>query len=233
MRLDFTDIADGFILADAELAPQSEWFEPGYWRSRGTAGTFGGGRGQAVSAGEHGQWVLRHYHRGGLPGRVFNDGYLWTGANSARPVNELRVLTSLVEKGAPVPGPVAARVLRTGFKYRGDLLTTKIPDARTLADSAATLAAEDWGEVGRAIRRFHAAGGWHADLNAHNILLAPRGVFIIDLDRGRLVTPGTRLQRRNLDRLERSLLKLSWLPGVAPGWQQLLDAWRGEPTDSG
>ncbi|MDN5864764.1 MAG: 3-deoxy-D-manno-octulosonic acid kinase [Gammaproteobacteria bacterium] len=226
MRLDCSDIAGGIILADGDLTPQSDWFEPDYWLRRDAGEPIGEGRGRAVGAGEKGQWVLRHYHRGGLPGRFLDDGYLWRGAEATRPVRELRLLAALCERGAPVARPVAARVLRAGLVYRGDILTERVMEARTLGERAVRLDPETWARVGETIRRFHAAGGWHADLNAHNILIAPAGVFVIDLDRGRLVAPGARGQRSNLDRLHRSLLKLGRLPGVEAGWQALLDAYR-------
>ncbi|MGH8161888.1 MAG: 3-deoxy-D-manno-octulosonic acid kinase [Gammaproteobacteria bacterium] len=230
MRLDCTHIAGGFILADAALEPKSEWFEPGYWREQGVGKPIGRGRGQAVSAGEEECWVLRHYHRGGFPGRFIADTYFWRGKAATRPARELRLLAALYERDAPVARPVASRVLRAGLLYRGDILTVRVNDARTLGDCARELGAEEWRSVGEAISRFHAAGGWHADLNAHNILVAPAGIFIVDLDRGRLVSPGASSQRRNLDRLERSLDKLGLLPEVKQGWQALLAAYRPWPT---
>jgi len=228
MRLDFSDIPGGFILADSALEPESAWFEPEYWRSRGVGEPIGRGRGQTVTAGETGVWVLRHYRRGGVPGRLLDDDYLWLGAERARPVREMRVLNALFERGAPVVKPVAARVLRPGLRYWGDILTERVVAARTLAECATDLNEAGWREVGTAIAAFHGAGGWHADLNAHNILMASGCVAIIDLDRGRLVKPGGTNQRHNLDRLERSLVKLGLLPAAARGWQALRDAYSGQ-----
>lgn len=226
MRLDFTGIAHGFILADSGLRPESDWFEPGYWAGRGAGEPIGAGRGQVVSAGERGRWVLRHYRRGGLPGRLLDDVYPWRGLEAARPVRELRVLAALCARGAPVARPVAARVLRSGPVYRADILTERIAGARPLGNAAARLTEKMWARVGAAIRRFHEAGGWHADLNANNILVAPAGAFVIDLDRGRIVAAGSRCQRRNLARLRRSFLKLGRLPAAEHEWQVLLSAYR-------
>ncbi len=225
MRLDCTDIAGGFILSAVGRAPESAWFEPDYWRKRGAGEPVGRGRGQAVSAGENARWVLRHYHRGGLPGRFVSDAYLWIGKSAARPARELRLLVELAARGAPVVRPVAVRVLRTGPFYRGDILTVRLHNACPLGDCARELGIEDWRRIGETIARFHSAGGWHADLNAGNILIAPAGVFVVDLDRGRLIEPGGSVQRRNLDRLERSLAKLHLLPDAGPGWQALLAAY--------
>ncbi len=75
--------------------------------------------------------------------------------------------------------------------------------------------------MGRSAGALHAAGGVHADLNAHNFLL-PRGggdAVILDFDRARVVggeVPGL-LARMNLRRLRRSLDKL--------GLEAALEAW--------
>jgi 3-deoxy-D-manno-octulosonic acid kinase len=58
------------------------------------------------------------------------------------------------------------------------------------------------------IARFHGAGVWHADLNAHNVLVSPAGIYLIDFDRGRLRAPADDWQQANLQRLRRSLVKL-------------------------
>lgn len=226
MRFERTAIPGGFILADAEVAAAADWFDAEHWRGQGQGSALGRGRGLALSAGPGGCWVLRHYRRGGMPGRWSEDCYLWTGAERTRPVRELRVLARLREAGAPVPRPVAARVLRRGLFYRGDLLTERVAGAVTLAQAAPTLPPEGWRTVGRALRRFHAAGGGHADLNAHNVLVAPAGVVIVDLDRGRIVRPGSPAQRRSVARLERSLTKLGHLPARRAGWDVLLAGYR-------
>ena len=82
--------------------------------------------------------------------------------------------------------------------------------AETLADrlAVAGIGRELAEEVGALVARFHREGVWHADLNAHNVLIAPGGLYLIDFDRGRLrdVAEGWRLA--NLQRLRRSMLKL-------------------------
>lgn len=225
MRFRKTVIPGGFILADESLSPEPGWFEPDFWRAAGEGVPLGRGRGTAFSAGREGQWVLRHFRRGGLPGRLVSDRYAWLGERRTRPVHEFRVLAALRKAGAPVPAPVAARVQRSGATWRGDILVERIRAARTLADAAPSLPEARWRETGRAIRRFHEAGGWHADLNANNILLAPDGVWIIDLDRGRCACANRRRQRANLTRLHRSLLKLGLLPAAADGWRALITAY--------
>lgn len=155
------------------------------------------------------QLVLRHYRRGGLPAWFLADRYLWLGLRRTRPWREWHLLASLHDRGLPVPRPVAARVVRHGIFYRGDLITERLP-AEPLSAwlRTAPLPAERWRGIGACIRRFHDAGVFHADLNAHNVLLAAEGpVFVIDFDRGELRTPGAWCGA-NLRRLERSLRKL-------------------------
>jgi 3-deoxy-D-manno-octulosonic acid kinase len=104
---------------------------------------------------------------------------------------------------------VAAVYVRHGATYRADLITARIPDAETLAERVHRGEADEtlWRRVGATIGRFHAAGLDHADLNARNVLIAGGDVFLLDLDRGVLRPPGS-WSRRNLARLERSLLRL-------------------------
>jgi tRNA A-37 threonylcarbamoyl transferase component Bud32 len=66
--------------------------------------------------------------------------------------------------------------------------------------------------AGAAIRRFHDAGGSHADLNIKNLLLCDCGagieVIVIDLDRARADRPPSPARRmRELMRLVRSIHK--------------------------
>ena len=89
------------------------------------------------------------------------------------------------------------------------LMIERIPDARDLVAllQESPLPAAIWTEIGRVIARLHRAGIWHADLNAHNILLDVREqVWLIDFDKCRERSPG-RWQQANLARLQRSLHK--------------------------
>ncbi len=161
---------------------------------------------------EGASWVLRHYRRGGLVANLLDDGYLWTGAARTRSFAEWRLLRRLREWELPVPQPVAARYVRTGFTYRADLITVELPVRQTLASllSAGPLPLATWSAVGRCIHRFHARGVQHADLNAHNLLLRAEGdaVYVLDFDRGRLRRRGA-WEQRVLARLRRSLLKVT------------------------
>ncbi|TAL87426.1 MAG: 3-deoxy-D-manno-octulosonic acid kinase [Rhodanobacter sp.] len=229
--------AAGRILFDADIATQvdHDWFAQAYWHQQGALQMQVGGRGGvAMIASPLGDLVLRHYRRGGMVARWLGDRYLWTGADRTRAANEFRLLGEIARRGLPGPVAVAARHLRHGLFYSADLITRRIGGAQTLAQclAAGHLDAALAGDVGALVARFHRAGIWHADLNAHNVLLANGALYLIDFDRGRLRKPARAWQQANLQRLRRSLLKLgAAAPGVAAFeqaiWQPLLERYRG------
>lgn len=225
--------------------PDAALFDTARWRGLGALTAADRGRGGAwflrpqvagtlAAAPPAEEWVLRHYLRGGVVARWVADRYLWRGEEATRPFRELRLTAALHAAGLPVPHPVAARYERSGWTYRADLLTVRIPDAVPLSRHLAEWPSTVWPAVGECLRRFHAAGAWHADLNAHNILVvggsaadgaAPQ-VWVIDWDRGRLLHPAQRSRtayRGNLLRLQRSLQKLA----LEAGWRaaDASDAW--------
>jgi 3-deoxy-D-manno-octulosonic acid kinase len=210
--------ATGAMLSDpaclgnpSQGAPES-LFDPEFWRRQGELFDTKSGRGSAwfIASGER-QWVLRHFRRGGFIARVSQDRYVWTGEDRVRAFAEWRLLDALTQRGLPVPRPVAARYERTGLTYRCDLITQRIADARPLSAALELDALPEslWRAAGAAIARLHHAGVDHADLNAHNILIGVNGaVSIIDFDRGRMRGQGA-WASRNLQRLRRSLAKIS------------------------
>ncbi len=207
----------GVMLADPELvgndAPESAnaIFAAPFWAARGQLTAVEGGRGSAWFVGPEGRWVLRHYRRGGWMARLSEDLYGWNGESAVRSFAEWRLLKILAERGLPVPRPVAARYQRSGLFYRCDLITVRLANTRSLSQALATgaLPEQVWRAVGRTVARFHGHGVDHADLNAHNILLGSNDtVSVIDFDRGRLRAAGS-WRRRNLQRLRRSLLKVT------------------------
>lgn len=204
----------GAMLYDARYADQfdAQWFDPEHWRARDAARPTAGGRGTSWFIDGLEAWVLRRYRRGGLVGRWIHDSYVWTGEPRARPIAEWRLLAWAHDAGLPVVRPVAACYSRHGPGYRGALITARVA-GRSLAERVADGApsARSWVAAGAAIRRCHAAGLDHADLNLHNVLVADDdAVWIIDLDRGvRRSSPGA-WSERNLARLTRSLDKTDW-----------------------
>jgi 3-deoxy-D-manno-octulosonic acid kinase len=225
----------GGVIIDARYTAQFEesMFTPRYWEEKQLVVGTAGGRGQVLFVNyEQEHWVLRHYHRGGAISLPLRDRYFWTGAEQTRPLLEWRLLAEMHAAGLPVPRPVAARYVRTGLFYRADLLTERIADAQPLSQVVAERIpdAGQWSAIGACIRRFHDAGIYHADLNAHNILLGenPGQVFILDFDRGRRRRPG-RWKKSNLQRLNRSLHKIG-LSLSAPEfedrlWRKLVDGY--------
>lgn len=244
MRASISRSGAATILADAALKqePGTDQFEPEWWRAQGAAEPLDGGRGgvwsldASAAGGASGErWVLRHYRRGGMVGRLLDDGYLRTPLEASRAFREWRLLAHVVIQGLPVPRPVAARVVATGLVVRQDLITHRVADATTLAAALDAGDTVDWEAVGRAIGRLHAAGIDHADLNAHNLLLSPLGVTVIDLDRGRLRALAHRWQEDDLRRLRRSLEKLASLAGRQvedAGWTALLRGHRSAVRSS-
>jgi 3-deoxy-D-manno-octulosonic acid kinase len=215
----------GAILFDGErvAAPGAQVFEREHWKARGALSERAGGRDSIDFIEVDGQsWVMRRYLRGGMAAHFARDRYLFLGEEQTRSFRELRLLAELRERNLPVPVPIAASYRRGILTYSAALITERLPGAHTLSE---TLAAGDmndacWAAIGRCLRRFHDAGVQHADLNAHNIMLGENGeAWVLDFDRGRLRTPGS-WSDRVLNRLARSLAKISngageWKSGFA------------------
>ena len=234
MRLLCTPIRYGAILYDpARIShPLVEDFVVNRLIEAGRLLAVGHGRGKVwfVSAREaEGSWVLRHYRRGGLLARLVRDRYLWCGGEATRAFRELRLLAALERLDLPAARPVAARYERSWLGYRADLLTLAIPDTQSLAaliDKPRDL--PFWRVIGRTLRRFHSAGIYHADLNAHNVLIDGQGtVYLVDFDRGAQRTPGAWCNA-NISRLHRSINKLRAKQGAqvsSADWSALLDGY--------
>ncbi|MBL1274583.1 MAG: 3-deoxy-D-manno-octulosonic acid kinase [Ectothiorhodospiraceae bacterium] len=195
--------------------------------------------------------VLRHYRRGGMVARLLGDRYWRSTLPNTRAWREWHLLADLTTQGLPVPQPIAARVVTQGAFYRADLIMRRLTNTHSLSQAvqAACLPETQWRAIGQSIRRFHDAGVFHADLNAHNILLnkilpenmpmqeetvpqALVAVWLIDFDKGEIRPVARNWQMANLMRLKRSLDKLSGLH--APfhfqdaDWQQLMAGWERE-----
>lgn len=199
--------------ADAVAYAHAYLFEPAELAARGWLQGKATGRGDAYFFRHlETDYVLRHYRRGGQAARL-NDRYLWTGLERTRAWREWRLLAKLQELNLPAPRPFAARVVKRGCVYRADLITARRPGlslAARLKDMP--LPATVWAEIGRVIRKFHDAGVWHADLNAHNVLFGAKvAVTLIDFDRASFGPPASRWREANLARLLRSLNKLKRL----------------------
>ncbi len=189
--------------------------EPGgidAWLARAS----GPGRAGAASAPlpGGGRLHLRPVVHGGALARL-RGGWLW---GVRRPLAELEAGALLARRGAPVARPVlVASRRRLGPFASASVGTLLIEGAR---DGAALLAArpsparirEAAAAAGEAVRRFHDAGGRHADLHAGNLVFREGAggleAFVVDLDRARVsasVPPGRRMAE--IMRLYRSLAK--------------------------
>jgi 3-deoxy-D-manno-octulosonic acid kinase len=197
-----------------------------------------------------GDWVVRHYRRGGAVAHVLRDEYLRAG--EPRPLRELHASIAARARGVDTPEVVAAIAYLTGPLYRADLATRFVAGSRDLAtvtfdahddavgagkpaDTApaakrtagATERAAAWHAAGLLLRVAFAAGVEHADLNLRNILIAgpaaaPRAL-LLDLDRA--VVHGravsTAVRSSMLARLHRSRRKLEHLAGRHTGAAEL------------
>jgi 3-deoxy-D-manno-octulosonic acid kinase len=199
--------------------------------------TDAGGRAPAarLALGDDARLLLRRSLHGGLLGPLLGDRWL----TLRRPLEELRVTSTLRAAGAAVPTPVLALGWRAaGGLWRaavGTLVEEDTVDARRFLESAPDpdrlgRAAQ---AVGQALRRFHDAGGEHADLHLGNLLVGggggePRAV-VIDLDKARLAdeVPAAR-RMAELMRLYRSVVKRGLVEALGPqGARQAFDAYLG------
>lgn len=229
---------------DADLEADLErlgWLEPGGFERMVEGPGDATGRGTTVRhalprAGV--TLLVRSVLHGGLLAR-------WLGGalrSPARAFDELRVTADLRAAGAPVPRPALAAARRVGLAWHARVATVLEPDAPDVLawldgdpDAARVVAAA--AACGRAIRRFHDAGGSHADLHVKNLLIRERPgadpaceAIVVDLDGaafGEAPDPGRRM--RELARLYRSALKRGIADRIGfEGHRALLAAYVGE-----
>lgn len=222
VRADFADLFDRQRLIEVSVAPLRAVVLDG-----GTSLAGGRDLAHVIPAGPLGEAVVRRYRRGGWVEKIATRRYI----QGARAFEELILTHRLHRDGAPVAECLAA--VQTALRpvgYAACLITRRIPGAapaaEVLRESSRGEAAATLEAMGRSIRQLHAAGGWHADLNANN-LLVPVGwpgvsVIVIDLDRGRYYPGGVPRRRanRNIRRLHRSLRKLGLADALA-AWPAL------------
>lgn len=193
---------------------QACWFDENYWQQQGCI--VGESRGRHITWFiqppvniDDCEWVLRHYYRGGLIAKITADQFVYSGLNKTRGFREIELLLAMREMRLPVPKAVGARIVRKGLFYRADLLMEKI-DAKDMVAilKVSKLSDELWHSIGRVVALFHCHGIYHADLNAHNILMDDSNkVWLIDFDRCDKRPINSSWQQQNIQRLKRSLVK--------------------------
>lgn len=235
MNIQSVQFAQTHILYDEELLPEfsEAVFEPSSLHSDNKVNRLG--RGAAYLFQYRGvDMVLRRYRRGGWMRFINSDYYLFHSLERTRMWREFHMLKQLHQRGLPVPRPIATRcVRRFGVAYSGDLITQTLLHSETVAERLrhSEIADELWPKLGAVIAQFHQAGAYHADLNAHNIMLDKRGQFyLIDFDKGDFRSPTEPLwQQQNLQRLLRSFNKQKehapQLHFERQHWQLLLDGY--------
>lgn len=226
----------GAILYDRQIINEisEDRFRPSGWlHAEPVGGSLrAAGRGKTMYVGNvPRQFVLRHYVRGGLIGKIVHDAFVFTGEADTRPFAEWRLLAKMVDRGLRVPRPAAARFRRHGPFYSADIITVRIPDIVPLSAYIAKGPAgvEFWQSLGAAVHAFQANGVYHADMNAYNLQIDADGeLWMLDFDRGKLLSPGP-WQQQTVSRLHRSLEKIVRLdPKLhfrAADWEQFLEGY--------
>lgn len=228
------------ILYDTELIAEYSdiLFLPQRLREQGAIKETGLGRGGSYFVEWSGRrYVLRHYRRGGFAAKLLSDQYLWTGLKNTRAWREWRLLRVLIQQNLPAPKPAAVKVTRYGFIYKADIIMEAIRDAESISTLLTTtqFRPDIWHAIGATIKRFHMGGVYHADLNAHNILIDKyQQVYCIDFDRGEMRGPNNTWQQANLNRLKRSFCKLYASQKVFhysdDDWRVLLEGYNEAPS---
>ena len=177
------------------------------------------------------QFVLRHYMRGGMIGKLVRDHYFYTTEDEIRSFAEWRMLAKMADFDLRVPRPAAARYVRWGTFYRADIITVRIPNVRPLSEYIAEAPRDRdfWASVGAGIQEFHEAGVYHADMNAYNLQIdKDERLWMLDFDKGKLLQPGP-WKLKTLKRLHRSLQKIRTLDPTlefgARDWEALLEGY--------
>lgn len=213
-------------------AAPTAWFDRPEQPSQAALLATGSGRGQAlkIALGQT-EGVLRHYRRGGFVAKISSDRYWQVLPHASRAMREFVLLRVLRSWGLPVPQPVAARYQRVGCSYRADIIVALIPESNNLVQRLvqAPLSAAEWAALGQAIRQLHDHQVFHADLNAHNLMLDTQGkAWIVDFDQCG-VRAGDDWKAKNLERLLRSLRKeqqrLATFHWQEADWNALLRAY--------
>lgn len=166
------------------------------------------------------KYVLRHYFRGGLIGKVNPDRFLYSGIKHTRAYQEFELLEYMHTLGLPVPEPIAGKVTKGLLCYQADLIIGLIIGATDLVHLLLNSALTNiqWTKVGKMIREFHDHNIYHSDMNSHNIMIDFQDkVWMIDFDKCEQ-RQGDDWKAQTMARLLRSLHKEK-LKNITFHWQ--------------
>jgi hypothetical protein len=160
--------------------------------------------------------VVRHARRGGLLGPLLGDRYV----GAPRLFRELGWSRRLAAAGIATPTFLAGAWHHAGVVHRADVATAWIEgsDLAALLFGGAPPAGEERAAilttVGRLVRRLHAAGFVHPDLQLRNVLVGstPAQAWLLDVESCREAT-GMGERHRNVQRFYRSWEKWNRLQG--------------------
>ena len=224
-----------FILQSQDCVHEfsGEQFAAAYWQHQpGHQATMGGRGGSYLIDVDGRKAVLRRYRRGGFVSKLFSDQYLWLGKSLTRPWREWNILQRALKAGLPVPEPIAACACRTGVWYRAALITAYLEGTEMLTQrlQREKLPSDDWHRLGLLIKRMHAEGIRHADLNSDNVLIDSENRFyLIDFDKARVMNQIDDWQWQPLYRFQRSLDKRNRKLNLnydGDDWQLLMDGYQ-------
>lgn len=160
--------------------------------------------------------VVRHARRGGVMGPLLGDRYVGT----PRFFREIAWSRRLAGAGIPTPAFLAGVWHRSRGVHRADVATARVAgsDLAAILFGDAPPAGAARGAilraVGRLVRRLHAAGVVHPDLQLRNVLVAGERpeAWLLDVDSCREAA-GDGARQRNLRRFYRSWEKWNRLRG--------------------
>ena len=203
-----------YILYDYQFPITAEWFDRAQLsRIAELCGESEGGRTKSIFFKIDGrEYMLKHYYRGGMATRWLRDRYLYRGHRKVRVFREWRLMHQMQRWHLPVPTPCAASYTSKLMLYTADMIVGSCRPAKPISSLLCKQNIQEthWRLIGKTIRRFHNKNVFHADLNAHNILLLPEKdqVFLVDFDRSFICKKRNAWQQANLNRLKHSLKKL-------------------------
>jgi 3-deoxy-D-manno-octulosonic acid kinase len=211
--------------------PVPKMFTGQYWQTKNAITGQATGRGTTYFF-QHNknEYVLRHYRRGGLIGKVLSDQYLYTGIEKSRAWQEFKLLQHMENMDLNCPTPIAAMLKKTGLYYQADIISKKIPSAKDLHHIllANSLTSDVWQKIGQTIAKFHHHQIYHHDLNIHNIMLDIKNeVWLIDFDKCG-IRQGNNWKGTNIARLKRSFEKEQRLRNIhwkLSDWKMLMSAY--------